>query len=103
MNWIQSIFKPPPSVLRIELTPRGLEISVISSDWYNPTCVSYELVLGLSAFSEAIYWLLLNGHINPSQPIISKVEIESTNNTALLLLKTALMNHLLSTSMAQIL
>lgn len=103
MNWIQSIFKPPPSVLRIEVTSQGLEISVISAHQHKEKCVSYELVLGLSAFSEAIYWLLLNGHINPSQPIISKIEIESSDNTALLLLKTALVNHLLSTSMAQIL
>lgn len=101
MSWLQSIFKSNKSILRIELTPQGLEISVISTE--HNKCVAYELVLGLSAFSEAIYWLLLNGHINPSQPIISKVEIESNDNTALLLLKTALVNHLLSTSMTQIL
>ena len=86
--------------LIIESTTHGTEVSVISTS--SSEQHSFELVLGVNAFTEAIYWLFLNGHIDLSQPITTKVEIDSYDKTILLVLKSRLIGHLLNTHLTQI-
>ena len=100
MNYIMRLLYGDPFTLRVESTTSGTEISIYPYNSSRP--ISYDLVLGMTGFSDAIYWLLINRYIEPTTLIETRVEMMSPNKLDLIEIKNRLISNLLSTNLTQI-